>query len=111
MPKPNPVLEAYKRKLDAQYKAQLEIGNELNLIASLIAANDVLHCGPGRAEKFQNAQVATLNAILRELVEDAEDDAELAYTKHDLRTRMQAILGGEVFKKHASRLYKLLLED
>lgn len=84
MPKSNPILDAFERKLRAEFneklaneefshKKRIEYISEIHAIATLIAAHEVFQAGPGRAPKFLIAYLETKEQIARDLVADVGD--------------------------------------
>ena len=63
---------------------------QMCLDAALIAANDVLQRGPGRAKEFAEAFSATLTEIANMAVDDTKD---LEYSKAKLDERLIQICG------------------
>lgn len=49
--KQNPLLAQFEAKLEARYDASLRVQRAFILAAAMMAANDVLGLGKGRAEK------------------------------------------------------------
>ncbi len=91
-PQTNPFLDKFQRKLEAEYLGRLERLKEFSLASSLIAANDTLQVGPGRAKKFLDAQLAMLSEIAEMVVEDED---EMLHTKSQMARRLKEILGEE----------------
>lgn len=105
--KPNPILAAFEAKKEAEYKQRLQRNSEIKLISALIAANNALQVGAGRASGFLEEMVDVNMQIALEIVQ--EDDPELLYTKHNLAKRLKQILGKEGWLKHRE-LFPLLRE-
>jgi len=63
---------------------------QMCLDAALIAANDVLQLGPGRAKEFADAFSKTLTEIANMAVDDTKD---LEYSKAKLDERLKQICG------------------
>lgn len=98
MAKPiNPLLAQYKAILDAKYQAQLRIAMQIGLDAGMIAANDVLGMGAGRAEKFKNAYVETVNEMMHMIVVEDKEDPDFEWTKAKVDTRIKQIVGEQNF--------------
>lgn len=70
-------------KAKARLNAQLQIHLQFAMDAALIAANDVLHCGPGRAEEYTNA----FGETYLEIVKAFDDGADYAFEIIDRRLR------------------------
>lgn len=104
--KPNPVLAKYKAKLEREYRGRLQRNSEIDLIAFLIAANERLQVGPGRAGDILVEVLDTKMQIASRFV---EDDPDLLYTRYQLAKRVKAILGPENWKKYRE-LFPLLQE-
>ena len=106
--KPNPILESFERKKEAEYRIKLHAALSYGLIAGIFAANEVFQCGPGRGEKYQNAYRVWLGKMMRIIIEDSQADADLVYSRHQIRERLKEILGPEVFEKYRKELYDVL---
>ena len=116
--KQNPILAAFEAKLRAEFaqeKAQMEadfkdrlsMNTEINMIAMLIAGNDLGFLGPARAGLLLEEQVEVKMRIADELLRDAEDDPSLVYTKYDLASRLKSILGPSEWAR-CQKLFPLL---
>ena len=91
--KQNPILAAYEAKLEARYRRKLHIANQMGLDAALIAANEVLGLGPGRAQKFGEAYINTINEMARMISDDGQDDPRLDWSTATIDKRLSAIMG------------------
>ncbi len=105
--KPNPLLAAFEAKKEAEFEQRRRVNSEIHTIAMLIAANNELQVGPGRAGHFLAEHLDMLMQISEEIVK--EDDPELIYTKHNLAKRLKQILGPENWLKYRE-LFPLLRE-
>lgn len=112
MPKPNPILTAFEKKLRAEFaleKAQMKADHsaeiarlsELDLMAHIIAGNEDFNIGPGRARKCVDGYLETKLDIATAVVEEAESDeqGEIVKTKYDLAKRIKQIVGPEFFEE------------
>lgn len=97
--KQNPVLAAFEAKLEAQYKERLSCNDELNLISMLIAGSRLGFIGEKRADLLIEEQIDVKMELVENLLQDAKDDKELAYTKADFARTLQQILGPEGWNK------------
>ncbi len=95
--KPNPLLAKYEAMFEAKFRAQLQIAMQMGLDAGMIAANEVLQMGAGRAGKFQKAYIETVNEISRMTVDDAKADPEFVWTKAKVDERIKKIVGEDKF--------------
>ena len=95
--KQNPLLASYEAKLEARYRAQLAMAMQTGLDAGMIAANEVLGMGAGRAEKFRSAYIETVNKIMNMIVVDDKDDPNFEWTKAKVDERIRKIVGEENF--------------
>lgn len=102
MKKPNRLLAKYEAILEARYQQKLKIAMQMGLDGAMIAANDVLHLGPGRAQAFANAYIDAVNEIAKLFAEDGEDDPEMVYSKKVLDDRLRAI-SGDAFQSWEQR--------
>lgn len=105
--KVNPLLASLEAKLEAEYRGRLRSNTELDLITTLVAANDVLEVGPGRSGKFIDAFIHIKNQIAQDIVDDSESDEQLLHSKKDIAMRIKAILGPENWRKY-QELFPLL---
>ena len=97
MGKPNPILAAYERKLNAEYHQRLKSFSEITMIAALMAAHKQLGVGPGRAPAFLKAFIEAKTQIAQHLVDDVgtkgNGDPHFVYTKAKLAQALRGILG------------------
>jgi hypothetical protein len=104
--KQNPLLAKYEAMYEAKYRAQLQMSMQIGLDAGMIAANDVLGMGAGRAEKFRNAYIETVNEMMNMIVVDDKDDPNFEWTKETIDKRLRAIVGETNFVPWESRYGK-----
>ena len=89
------------RRVEAKYAAQhaalyhAKIGMTLQLAqdAAMIAANEVLQMGPGRAPDFAAVMRDTVNEIADVMLADQKDDEKFAYTRGVVDRRLKKICG------------------
>ena len=105
--KPNPLLAAFEAQLTAEHRRREAIMGEINLMATIIAANNELQVGPGRAGFFTAEVLDTKMQIADCIVR--EDDPELLYTKYHLAKRLKEIFSPEDWVKYRE-LFPLLME-
>ena len=98
MKKKNPVLAQYEAKLEARYRRKLDVALQMGLDAGMIAANEVLKLGPGRAMSYRTAYVNAMNEMAHLLTEDGDDDHDLAYSTEVIDRRIKSIVGEENFQ-------------
>ena len=91
MQKQNPMLAKFEAQIEARAEARRMMQSEIDLMAAMIAANDELKVGPGRAEFFMAQVMFVKMQIAKEII--SEDDPELLYTKHQLAKRLKEIFG------------------
>ena len=93
----NDLLRRVEAKYAARYAAlyHAKIGMTLQLAqdAAMIAANEVLQMGPGRAKEFAMAFTEAVNDIGTMMFEDQMDDPEFVYTKARVDRRLKEICG------------------
>ena len=80
-------------KYAALYHAQIGMTLQLAQDAAMIAANEVLQMGPGRAKEFAMAFTAAVKDIGVMMFEDQMDDPEFVYTKARVDRRLKEICG------------------
>lgn len=80
-------------KYAALYQAKMRMTLQLAQDAAMIAANEVLQMGPGRATDFAIAFRETVNDIGIMMSEDQRDDKEFVYTKARVDRRLKDICG------------------
>lgn len=105
--KQNPILAAFEAKKEAEFSERLSRNTEINVIAMLIAGNNLGFLGPARAGLLLEEQVEVKMRIAEELIRDAEDDPSLVYTKYDLASRVKSILGPAEWAR-CQKLFPLL---
>lgn len=86
-------LQRVRRDVDRQLAESRQICIQMCLDAALIAANETLQLGPGRAKAFCDAFSATLSEIANMTVADGKTDRELWHTKDTLDQRLKQICG------------------
>lgn len=99
---------AFLAKLEAQAAAKQAVKTEahveIDTMAMLLAVNDELQVGAGRAGKVVNAFLAykmeIAEAIVKELDEDQSKKKELIVIRRDLAVRLKEILGQENWEKY-----------
>lgn len=107
--KPNPILAAFEAKKEAEYRQRLVRNSEINMMAMLIAGNDLGFIGPKRADLLLDKLLETKEKLAADLVEDAKDDKSLTFTKADLARRLKQILGPDGWDR-CKQLFPLLYE-
>lgn len=95
--KQNPLLAKYEAMWEARYRRQLHIAMQMGLDAGMIAANETLGMGAGRAEKFKKAYIDAINEISHMTVVDDKDDPEFTWTRAKLDERLKKIVGEDNF--------------
>ena len=80
-------------KYAALYQAKMRMTLQLAQDAAMIAANEVLQMGPGRAKEFAMAFTEAVNDIGTMMFEDQMDDPEFVYTKARVDRRLKEICG------------------
>ena len=91
----------FLRRIEAKYAAHYaalyhaKIGMTLQLAqdAAMIAANEVLQMGPGRAPDFAAVMRDTVNEIAGVMLDDQKDDEKFAYTRGVVDRRLKKICG------------------
>lgn len=80
-------------KYAALYQAKMRMTLQLAQDAAMIAANEVLQMGPGRAKEFALAFTEAVNDIGTMMFEDQQDDEKFAYTRVVVDRRLKKICG------------------
>lgn len=93
--KQNPVLAAFEAKKEKEFQGRLACNSELNMMATLIAGNDLGFLGTKRADLLLEKMVEVKMQIADNILVDCEDDKTMEYTKADLARRLQQILGAD----------------
>ena len=101
--KPNAMLAKRDAAIYASYKKRLDMANQMCLDAAMIAANKVLGMGKGRAFKFGQAFMDTVNEIAALTVNDAKDDTDFVYAREVLDRQIKRIVGEENFEPWEKR--------
>ena len=86
-------LQRVRKDVNRQLAESRQICIQMCLDAALIAANEVLQLGPGRAKAFCDAFSATLSEIAAMTVADGKTDRELWHTKDTIDRRLRQICG------------------
>ena len=89
------VLRQAQKTASTQYA---EIRAQIDADAAMIAANEILQLGPGRAKAFIEAMEKATTDISLMFVEDAADDVTMEYSKVTLDRRIKEIVGEENFQ-------------
>lgn len=83
----------YAAHYAALYHAQIGMTLQLAQDAAMIAANEVLQMGPGRAPDFANKMREVVNEIADVMLADQKDDEKFAYTRGVVDRRLKKICG------------------
>lgn len=103
----------YEAKLaiaKANYLKQLDMALQQSSDAALMAADDTFDVDEESAEKFYAAHVNYVNEISRMIIEDAEDDTEIVWSKASVDKRLLQIVGKKNFAPWDER-YKVGKEE
>lgn len=87
------VEEKYAAHYAALYHAKIGMTLQLAQDAAMIAANEVLQMGPGRAPDFANKMREVVNEIADVMLADQKDDEKFAYTRGVVDRRLKKICG------------------
>lgn len=111
--KPNPLLAKFEAKLQAEYRAKLEINSEFDLIAFMKTIHEELQVGPGRALRLFNAFLSNKMELAEAIDQDYGDkdsgDKEILHTKATYAALLRSIFSPEDWK--AVRFMFTLLQD
>ena len=97
MKKPNPVLAKIEAQLSVKYHKRIDTVTQMCCDAAMIAANEVLKLGPGRAKAFHTAYVKAVNQLAGMVDDDAKYDPEFVYAKTKIDEKIRSIVGDENF--------------
>ena len=113
MAKKNAFLAKLQAQAEAKAATKSEAHVEIDTIALLLSAHDVLKVGPGRADTLLNSFLAWKLEIAEEIVKELDEDhskqKELLLVKRDLAKRIKEVLGPEGWGKWKT-LFPLLRE-
>lgn len=111
--KQNPFLAKLEAQAAAKQSVKTEAHVEIDTMAMLLAVNDELQVGAGRAGKVINGFLAykmeIAEAIMKELDEDQSKKKEIIVVRRDLAARLKEILGQENWEKYKT-LFPFLKE-
>ena len=105
MAKPqNAFLYKLQKQAEAKEAVKTSAHVEIDTMALLLAVNDVLQVGSGRASKVINSfllyKMEIAEAIMKEFNEDQSKKKEIILVRRDLAARMKEILGKEGWEKY-----------
>ena len=100
-------LVEFNAQKEAEFDQRLGRNTEINMIAMLIAGNDLGILGEKRADPMLEDHIDVKMRLVDELLEDAENDPDLVYTIYDLASRVKSILGVEGWAKY-QKLFPML---
>lgn len=86
-------LQRVRQDVNRQLMESRSIHTQMCLDAAMIAANEVLQLGPGRAKAFCDAFSTAITEIATMTVADGKTDRELWHTKDALDQRLRQICG------------------
>ena len=99
--KKNRILASHEAMLEARYRAKLDVALQMGLDAAMIAANEVLSLGKGRAGAFGKAYITAMNEMSQLFVDD--DDPDVEYARDVIDRRIKSIVGEENFREWDER--------
>lgn len=83
----------YAAHYAALYQAKMRMTLQIAQDAAMIAANEVLQMGPGRAPDFASKMREVVNEIADVMLADQKDDEKFAYTRGVVDRRLKKICG------------------
>ena len=105
--KQNPMLAAFEAKKEAEFQGRLACNTEINMMATLIAGNDLGFLAEKRADLLLARLIEVKMEIADDLIADAKDDVELVHTKATLARQMKQILGADGWSR-CKQLFPML---
>lgn len=103
MAKQNAFLAAVNKEVRRQM-IQYEVTRmQMAQDAAFMAANEVLHLGPGRAYEFGAAFIKYANELAELIAADSKDDKSLEYAKTVIDRKLLPIVGEELFVEFDER--------
>lgn len=104
MAKQNAFLAKLQAQADAKAGLKTSAHVEIDTMAFLLAAHDVLQVGPGRAPKliddFLSKKIEISTAVIDELHSTQIGKKEIVVLRRDLAARMKEILGREGWARY-----------
>jgi hypothetical protein len=97
----------FEAQKEAEFDMRLARNTEINMIAMIIAGNDLGILAEKRAGLMLEEQIDVKVRLADELLTDAEADPDLVYTIYDLASRVKSILGAEGWAKY-QKLFPML---
>ena len=104
--KPNSMIAQIEAKYERRFQARMTMLMQMGQDAAMIAANEVLQMGSGRAAAFNKAYIQAVNDMAHFIVDDQKDDKEFVYAKAKIDEKIKAIVGEENFLPWEERYYK-----
>lgn len=101
--KQNPMIAKIEAKYDRLFRLKMDMLMQMGQDAAMIAANDVLQLGHGRAKRFCAAYIEAMNGMARLVADDQKDDQDFVYAKEKIDERIKAIVGPENFQPWEER--------
>lgn len=80
-------------KAQELYNKKVNHLQQMFVDGAFIAANKVLHMGPGRCEQFGTEMIASINELAALVVNDAKDDENFEYAKAAIDRELKRICG------------------
>lgn len=99
MAKPNAWLIQQKARMEEEFLGRLHCHEEIDVIATLLAANESLEVGPGRAGGFLEVRAKALVEVADLINADGEADKDLIYAKKVLADNVKRIVGRETWER------------
>lgn len=97
MAKNNAYIAKIEAKYEAKFRTRVSMLMQMGQDAAMIAANDVLKMGKGRAKAFCEAYILAVNDMAVMMTDDQKDDKEFVYAKAKLDEKLRQIVGDENF--------------
>lgn len=99
MGKQNAWLIQQKAKMEEEFLGRLQCHEEIDVIATILAANEYFGCGPGRAGGFLEALAKAKVEVCDVINDDGAADKDIIYAKKVLADMVKRVVGRETWEQ------------